>query len=283
MHRHHRHPVEVNQERITVLQGRRKGWSNEEDNELRAKADSIWRVGMKKKDLLIHLHVTFPHRTLEALKKRLQLLKWTCTVTSREHQQHSPPRDNVPDQGDQMSIGPTRMTEVDDLPSRNNIQQGIPPLASAAIKRGKSTKNWSEEEDILLTEEATKIWVMGTTKRELANKLHSRFRTRTVEAIWKRLQTLEWKIPTVVHQREPSSVYRPHRPEGSPTSLSPPPQLATSPQTVMMLVQSTPLQEDTGTSRVVQPVNVKQWRKDMLVKAYHSLKLDRFQPERLRK
>ncbi len=37
-------------------------------------------------------------------------------LTSREHQQHSPPRDNVPDQGDQMSIGPTRMTEVDDLP-----------------------------------------------------------------------------------------------------------------------------------------------------------------------
>ncbi len=123
---------------------------------------------------------------------------------------------------------------------------------------------------------------MGMTKRELANKLHSRFRTRTVEAIRKRLQTLEWTVPTVVHQREPSSVYRPHRPEGSPSSLSPPPQLATSPQTVM-LVQSTPLQEDTGTSRVVQPVNVEQWRKDMLEKAYHSLKSDRFQPERLRK
>ncbi len=145
MHRHHRHPVEVNQERITVLQGRRKGWSNGEDNELRAKADSIWRVGMKKKDLLTHLHVTFPHRTLEALKKRLQLLKWTCTVTSREHQQHSPPRDNVPDQGDQMSIGPTRMTEVDDLPSRNNIQQDIPLLASAAIKRG--DQNLGDEND----------------------------------------------------------------------------------------------------------------------------------------
>ncbi len=100
--------------------------------------------------------------------------------------------------------------------------------------------------------------MLGMTKTELPYKLHSCFHGRTVEAIRKRLQTLEWTVPTVVRQREPSSVYRPHRPEGSPTSLSPPPQLATSPQTAM-LVQSTPLQEDTATSCVVQPVNVEQW------------------------
>ncbi len=282
MHRYHRHPVEVNQERITVLQGRRKGWSNGEDDDLRAKADSIWRIGMKKKDLLTHLHVTFPHRTLEALKKRLQHLKWTCTLTPRERQQHSPPRDNAPDQGDPMSTGPTITTEVDDVLTRSNIQQDIPPPASAAIKRGKTVKHWSEDEDNLLTDEATKIWMLGMTKRELAIKLHSHFRTRTVEAIRKRLQTLEWTVPTVVHQREPSPVYRPHSPEGSPTSLSPPPQLAMSPQTAI-LVQSTPLLEDTVTPRVIQPVNVEQWRKDMLKKAYHSLKSDRFQPEKLRK
>ncbi len=179
MHRHHRHPVEVNQERITVLQGRRKGWSNGEDAELRAKADSTWRDGMKKKDLLTHLHVTVPHRTLEALKKRLQLLKWTCTVTSREHQQQSPPRDIVPDQRNRVTIGPTRMTEVDDLPTRSNIQQDIPLLASAAIKRGKSMKNWSEEEDTLLTEEATKIWVLGMTKRCGLNNWPSRSMEKT--------------------------------------------------------------------------------------------------------
>ncbi len=137
MYRHHRHPVEINQERITVLHGRRKGWTSGEDEELRVRADSIWREGMRKKDHLTHLHVTFPHRTVEALKKRLQFLKWTRPETSMELQQQSPMRDYVPDQRDQTTTtGPTWTTEAERLPTQSNTQQDNRPINRAANKWG---------------------------------------------------------------------------------------------------------------------------------------------------
>ncbi len=240
---------------------------------------------MRKKDHLTHLHVTFPHRTVEALKKRLQFLKWTRPETSMELQQQSPTRDYVPDQRDQTTTrttGPTWTTEAERLPTQSNTQQDNLPINRAANKRGKSSKNWSEDEDKLLTEEAMKMWVVGMTKRELANKLHSCFHCRTAEAIRKRLQNLNWTIPTVIRQREPSSIHITHRPEGSPTPPLEPTKLAVSTQTPM-LDQSIPLRKDIVTPSAAQPVNVELWRKDMLEKACQSLEADRFQLEKLKK
>ncbi len=145
MHRYHRHPVEVNQERIVEFQGKRKGWTSEEDETLRAKADSSWRQGMMKKDHLTHLHVTFPHRTTEALKKRLQILKWTPPKTSMEVQQLSPIREDVTDQRRRKTTrtrGATWTMESEQLPTQTNSRQVELPVTRTANKRGKVSKNW---------------------------------------------------------------------------------------------------------------------------------------------
>ncbi len=184
MHRYHRHPVEVNQERIVEFH--KWNLTSGEDETLRAKADSSWRQGMRRKDHLTHLHVTFPHRTIEALKKRLQILKWTPPKTSVELQQQSPIREDVTDQRRQMTTrtrGSTWTMEAEQLPTQTNNQQVELPITRTANKRGKILKNWLEEEDKLLINEAMKIWVEGMTKRELADKLCPYFHCRTAEAI----------------------------------------------------------------------------------------------------
>lgn len=61
--------------------------------------------------------------------------------------------------------------EVEHLPTQTNSQQVELPVTRAANKRGKISKNWLEEEDKMLINEAMNIWVEGMTKRELADKL----------------------------------------------------------------------------------------------------------------
>lgn len=45
MHRHHAHPIELNQESVAALMATRKGWSEGEDVELMAQASSLWEQG----------------------------------------------------------------------------------------------------------------------------------------------------------------------------------------------------------------------------------------------
>lgn len=284
MHWYHRHPVEVNHERIVELQGRRKGWTSGEDAILRTKADSSWRQGMRRKDHLTHLHVTFPHRTIEALKKRLQILKWKPPETSMELQQQSPIREDVTDQRCRMTTrtrGSTWTMEVEHLPTQTNSQQVELPVTRTANKRGKISKNWLEEEDKLLINKAMNIWVEGMTKRELADKLCPYFHCRTSEAIRKRLQKINWTPRHETSQGEPSLGAASQRPEGSPILPHESPILVMSAQT-SMLDQSIPLQNDIATSISAQPVEVESWRKDMLEKAYQTMEDSRIQPEKLR-
>ncbi len=155
------------------------------------------------------------------------------------------------------------------------------PVTRTANKRWKLSKDWSEEEVNLLTNEATKIWVEGLTKQELADKLRPGFHCRTAEAIRKRLQKLDWTPSNETFQGEPSVVAMTHRPEGSPTPPHEPPNLAVSAQT-SMLDQSLPLWKDIATPISAQPVNGESWRKDMLEKACQSMEDCRFQPENLK-
>ncbi len=90
-----------------------------------------------KKDHLTHLHVTFPHHTMEALKKILQFLKWTPLETSMEPQQQSPTSEYVTDQRYQMTtrtIGPTWTMEAEHLPTQINTQQDNLPVTRTAGK-----------------------------------------------------------------------------------------------------------------------------------------------------
>lgn len=81
MHRYHQHALELNQERIVGLQSKWRGWTEMEDSELRKHADFLWEVGILK-NLLILLHGLFQHRSTEALKKRLQIIKWEPQETN---------------------------------------------------------------------------------------------------------------------------------------------------------------------------------------------------------
>lgn len=84
MHRHHCHPREVNEERIRLLERKRKAWGTEEDLLLIETADREWKEGMRKKDHIVAISPFFPHRSSEALRKRLQGLKWGPLETSRK-------------------------------------------------------------------------------------------------------------------------------------------------------------------------------------------------------
>lgn len=74
--RRHKHPADVNAERVAVLPTKRLHWSSEDDEALRCHADHCWMVGMLKKDLYELLLPHFPGRSAEAIKKCLQTIKW---------------------------------------------------------------------------------------------------------------------------------------------------------------------------------------------------------------
>lgn len=58
------------------IAGRSKVWTEEEDRELLKQAGMRWRAGMLKKNLVNDLSGVFKHRSAEAIRKRLQKLKW---------------------------------------------------------------------------------------------------------------------------------------------------------------------------------------------------------------
>lgn len=76
MHRHHRHPQEVNEERLATKAGRRKFWSDNEEKRLIHNANQIWHDRMTKTYLYKQLQSLFPRRSTEAIKRRLLSLEW---------------------------------------------------------------------------------------------------------------------------------------------------------------------------------------------------------------
>lgn len=60
---------------VTRIAGTR--WTVEEEGLLRASANSCWKPGMLKKDLLSLVRASLLHRTADALAKRLTAIKWT--------------------------------------------------------------------------------------------------------------------------------------------------------------------------------------------------------------
>lgn len=76
MHRHHQHQEEVINERIALMQGKRRNWNTLADELLISTVNKEWKEDMVKREHLKALQLTFPYRSSEALKKRLQLLNW---------------------------------------------------------------------------------------------------------------------------------------------------------------------------------------------------------------
>lgn len=63
---------------VTRIAGTR--WTAEEDL-LRASANISWKMGMSKKDLSSTVRATLPHRTADAITKRLTTVKWTLPTS----------------------------------------------------------------------------------------------------------------------------------------------------------------------------------------------------------
>lgn len=76
MHRSHRHQAEVNAERLASLPTRKLVWTQEEEAGLLRHATQAWKKGMAKTQIFATLLPHFPGRSVEAIKKRLQSLKW---------------------------------------------------------------------------------------------------------------------------------------------------------------------------------------------------------------
>ncbi|KAG8139546.1 hypothetical protein E2320_002312 [Naja naja] len=75
-HRRHCQPVEVNIECIAALPTKCLKWSQEDDEALCRHSHHLWETGMLKKELYTLLLLHFPGRSQEAIKKRLQTIKW---------------------------------------------------------------------------------------------------------------------------------------------------------------------------------------------------------------
>lgn len=125
---HHRHPETVNTERVEAFAQRRRNWIEEEDELLRNLADTIWREEMTKKDLYEALHRSLPQRSQEAIKKRLQLLKWKPGAAAN----------------------PT--------PQERNEGARLEVLVA---REGGPTRKWSRAEEDLLLSQATASWKPG--------------------------------------------------------------------------------------------------------------------------
>ncbi|CAM4574444.1 unnamed protein product [Leuciscus chuanchicus] len=173
MHRHHCHPLEVNEERIRLLKTKRKAWDEDEDLMLYEIADREWKESMMKKDHLIVLSALLPHRSKEALRKRLQGLKWEPPGTIRE-------------------VMITASTSASlEMGAAGDQNVAHPPMASN-LPVPKQGKVWSQEEDHELLEQAGRIWREGMLKKDLVTSLQPFFIHRSLEAIRNRVQKLGW-------------------------------------------------------------------------------------------
>ncbi len=185
MHRHHQHQEEVNEERVKLLQKKRRLWSKAEDGKLVDMANEEWTEGMLKKDHLALLQANFSHRSTDGIKKRLQHLGWMPSQVPLQEQ-----------------VLPTAVSPQLPAPSRPTR---IIPSATATpmLPSLRRTMNWTMEEDVELQVQASKIWMPDMLKGDLAKALAAITKGRTAGAMRKRLQLLKWISPELVSTRSP--------------------------------------------------------------------------------
>lgn len=184
MHRYHQHQEEVNEERVKLLQKKRRLWSKEEDGELLDMANEGWTEGMLKKDHLALLQAYFSHRSTDGIKKRLQHLGWMPFQVPLQEQ-----------------VLPTAASPQLHAPSRPT--RTIPSATATPMLPSLRAMRWTSEEDAELQVQASKIWVPDMLKGDLAKALAAITRGRTAGAIRKRLQLLKWTCPELVATRSP--------------------------------------------------------------------------------
>lgn len=76
-HRRHAHPAEVNLARAQQVGSRRGPWSVRDDEALVRLANTHYVSGMLRKDLCLILATFFEGRSVEAIRKRLQHVRWS--------------------------------------------------------------------------------------------------------------------------------------------------------------------------------------------------------------
>ncbi len=187
MHRHHQHQEEVNEERVILLQKKRRLWSKAEDEKLMDLANEEWTEGMLKKDHLALLQAFFSHRTTDGLKKRLQHLGWRPSQVPLQEQ-----------------VLPTAVSPQ--LPAPSRPTRTIPfATATPMLPSMRRAMKWTSEEDAKLQAQASEIWRPDLLKGDLAKALAAITKGRTAGAIRKRLQLLKWISPELGPPRSPQN------------------------------------------------------------------------------
>ncbi|MGL5294697.1 MAG: RNA-directed DNA polymerase [Aeromonas sp.] len=211
------HPKEVNDERITLKAGRRKIWTERDEDLLSTTANQIWREGMRKATLYQHLQDLFPHRSTEAIKRRLLFLKWQPQIADPDTR---PPDDPTPPLG--RTIQRTDPNPTTSTPGSR--RQQIDPITIRTTGR-----KWTEEEEASLRRVANSIWQPTMSKKELTELSTLALPHRSADAIGKRLRLIKWIPPTT----SPPSDQPPAR------SPIPPPADITTAKTPRLTTQDT--------------------------------------------
>ncbi len=162
MHRHHRHPEEVNEERFELLQKKRRIWSKEEDEHLLGMVNDEWREGMLKKDHLALLQVNFTHRSINSIKKRLQHLGWTPSQNIQQQPALS------------MTVSPqinTLLKPAKYSATTTPASHRSPPETASTLTPAPQRTNWTSKEDVELQAQANRIWRPDMLKKDLAKSL----------------------------------------------------------------------------------------------------------------
>ncbi|CAI2739107.1 unnamed protein product [Dicrocoelium dendriticum] len=73
-HKRHRHPDELNAERLEELPRRKGEWSKVEC--LLRYAEGLWTTGVQKQQMYEQLTSVFPGRSAEGIKKQLRKMSW---------------------------------------------------------------------------------------------------------------------------------------------------------------------------------------------------------------
>ncbi|KAA0702529.1 R2DM Retrovirus-related Pol polyprotein from type II retrotransposable element [Triplophysa tibetana] len=201
MHRHHRHPHEVNEERIVARAKKRQLWSAREDSNLAEAANRTWQVGMTKGALYKHLHSILPNRSDEAIKRRLLLMKWDRssqqTRTPADHSL-SPEELTIPQaqiHRAEGSAAPVQLERINvDPPPLEKEDLTRPPGPKAPTQLSAGMK-WSREEEALLGVTATSQWKTGMTRKDLISIIRPTLQHRSADAIKKRLAMIRWSPP----------------------------------------------------------------------------------------
>ncbi|VDP96401.1 unnamed protein product [Trichobilharzia regenti] len=170
-HLRHCHPVEYNEillGRITRASRPSRKWTADEELSLLTLADANVDRFAFRSQLYDYLHAQLPHRSAEAIKSRLKILRWQIDSSSSSASLNS---------------GPSSSDSPSSL-SSSSTSSSTPPRHPA--------RRWSPDEDQLLLNSVHQLDLPSLLNVRLYSILAALFTDRTPDGIHRRLVALGW-------------------------------------------------------------------------------------------